>query len=241
MGEHSLRAALHFLIERRLIMQSRILLIALCAPLLSIQTGAAQETLDPSGTAQETSDDRFYADLGYNRIGSNLLDRAGAAPSIEFGGVNGHVGYRLSKHWSVEGEVMAGVENDKQKYGSIVPNSEGFDVVRSSVTTDLSHLLGVYVKGTIPVTQKLNAFARVGIAHAEFDYESDTYVTDPVTGVITAMTPVTNNTYSETGLGLGIGLTYDITDKIYLRGEYTQYDLIDLEMDSASVGIGLRF
>lgn len=149
-------------------MQSRIFFVALSAILLSSQ----------SGTAQETSEDRFHADLGYSRIGSDLLELDTQNQSLEFGGVLGRIGYRLSDHWSVEGEAITGVENDKQIYGGINSRFFGNESLTTSVRTDLSHLIGVYVKGTLPVTQKLNAFARVGIANANFEYSSEGSVTD---------------------------------------------------------------
>src|SRR6056297_766744 len=95
------------LLERQYVMQSRILFVALSATFLSSQSGNAQDT-SQSGNAQDASESSFYADLGYSRIGSNLLELNYNEPLIEFGAVNGHVGYRLSEHWSIEGEAIVG-------------------------------------------------------------------------------------------------------------------------------------
>ena len=210
-------------------MQSQLLLIALGATLFGAQNAAAEDT----------DEKKIYADLGYSRIGTDLLETDPFDSSIEFGSVGGHVGYQFSKHWSVEGEALFGVENDKRFGTNVFPTVDGDTSVSRSVKTDLSHLVGVHVKGTLPITRKLNAFARIGVASGEFDYTSEASFTNLATEETT-----TNNlsgTYTETGVALGAGLSFDVSDKIYLRGDYTQYDLIDVEMDSFSLGIGVRF
>lgn len=210
-------------------MQPKFLLFALSAPLLGVQTAAAQDTHEAN----------LYADLGYSRIGSDLLELNNLEPSLEFGGLSGHVGYRFSKHWSVEAEAVTGVENDKQIYRSLVPDIDGTNAITTSVTTDLSHLVGVFAKGTIPVTQKFDAFARVGIANTDFDYSSRSTITNLDTEETS--TSMLSGSHNESGIAVGIGLSYDISNKIYLRGEYTQYDVTDIELDNVSVSVGLRF
>ncbi|MEM7328811.1 MAG: porin family protein [Pseudomonadota bacterium] len=210
-------------------MQSRILYIALGATLLGT----------PNGLAQESSDSKVYADLGYARLGSDLLDLNSDEQSIEYGGLSGHVGYQFSDHWSVEGEAILGVENDKQFFRSVVTNVDGVESYNRSVKTDLSHLIGVYAKGSLPITDKLDVFARLGIANADFDHSSQIVVTDLETEESTSVT--SDGTMNETGIALGVGLSFQVTDKLYLRTDYTQYDLVDVELDSVSVGIGVRF
>ena len=160
--------------------------------------------------------------------------------SFEFGSVGGHVGYQFSKYWSVEGEALFGVENEKQFGTGVFPTVDGDTSVSRSVTTDLSHLVGIHVKGTLPITRKLNAFARIGIASGEFDYTTEASFTNLETEETTTNNSSTG-TYTETGVALGAGLSFDVSDKIYLRGDYTQYDLVDVELDSFSLGIGMRF
>ena len=210
-------------------MQSRILFLALSATLASTQTGHAQES----------SDDKFYADVGYSRVGSDLLELDSFAPSVEYGGLNGHVGYQFSEHWSVEGEAIVGVENNKQVFRGAFTNVDGSFSYTGTTKTDLTQLVGVYVKGTLPITGKLNAFARTGLANAEFDYSAQQIATDVETAETT--TSSFDGSFDETGIALGVGLSYDVTDKIYLRSDYTQYDFGDSELYNVGLGVGIRF
>lgn len=212
-------------------MQSRILFLALSATLASTQTGHAQES----------SDDKFYADFGYNRVGTDFLDLSESIdPAVEYGGISGHVGYQFSKHWSLEGEAIVGVENDKDFGRRVVSTVDGRTLsLNRSQKSDLSHLVGISVKGTLPITKKLDAFARIGIANAEFDVSRQTVAMDLETEE--TATSLFETSYSETGTSLGVGLSYDVTDKTYLRSDYTRYNLNNLDLDSVNLGVGVRF
>ncbi|MEM9571153.1 MAG: porin family protein [Pseudomonadota bacterium] len=206
-------------------MQTQFLFFALGATLFCAQ----------AGSAQETDSTKFSADIGYSRVGRDLPVIGSVEPEPEYGGIGGHVGYSFSQHWSVEGEAIIGVENDKDVFRSFSDTASSV----ANVKTELNHLLGVYVKGTLPITSKLNASARLGLAHAEIGYSGHTVVTDLETQETTTFT--FENSGDQSGTAIGIGLSYDVTDKIYVRGDFTQYDLTDDEMESASVGIGFRF
>jgi|GEM_PF-2830611 len=206
-------------------MQKSTFLFALGATLLSTQLGHAE------------GDDefKFYGDIGYTRIGDDIPDFGSTERSPEFGAISGHVGYELSKHWSVEGELMMGVENDKTvRFGNGINSSNFLKSKR-----ELDYLAGAYIKGTVPITGKLSAFGRLGLSQAELAISDQVSYTNLETGETDE--GIFERTESHTGIGVGAGITYDVTDKIYVRGDYTRYDLIDTELDSASIGIGLRF
>lgn len=206
-------------------MQTQFLFLALGATLFSAQ----------AGSAQEADNKKFFVDIGYTRLGHDLPGIESGGDEPEYGGIGGHVEYNFSQHWSVEGEAIFGVENDKEVFRSI---SETASRV-TSVKADLNHLLGVYVKGTLPITSKLNASARLGLAHAEIGYSGQIVDTDLETQESTTIT--FDSSGDQSGTAFGIGLSYDLTDKIYVRGDFTQFDLDDDAMESASVGVGFRF
>ncbi|MEM7458136.1 MAG: porin family protein [Pseudomonadota bacterium] len=205
-------------------MQNRPLFFALGATLLIAQ----------AVSAQESGDQKFYADIGYARLGPDLPDSIKDS-TYTHAGITGRVGYNLSKHWSIEGEAMVGVENDTTVSRDLDETSSTTIFAKS----EIKHLLGVYAKGTLPVTSKLNAFARVGVASLEVDFSTDFRVLDIATDETTTVS--FDSTDTQTGLAFGAGLSYDITDKLYLRGDFTQYDVSDVEVDSLSLGVGFRF
>jgi len=211
-------------------MQSRLLFIALSATLFGAPVTAAQDK------GQENGEEKFFADLSYSQLGNDyLVGDSAYDPDYEFSGISGHLGYRFSEHWSVEGEAMVGVENHKRQFRTIGLTES----LTTSTTTDLGQLLGVYIKGTLPITKKLKASTCVGVTYSEFDKTSQAVRTNLATNETT--TETNNWTDYEAGVALGVGLVYDVADRIYLRGDFTKYDHIDIELDSISVGVGVRF
>lgn len=211
-------------------MQLPSLVFALSAALFCAQNGTAQET------DQNDPEQKFFADIGYSRLGPDILQmHDGYEFSPEFGAVDAQIGYRLTEHWSLEGEALVGVENEKQYLS-------GFDGTFSNNrqnTYDLDYLIGAYVRGDIPVTSKLTAFARAGLASGEVDVSSNLISTNLETEEV--MNIMDDFTQSDTGIALGIGLTYDFTDKLYLRSDYARYDFEYYDLDSVSLGVGVRF
>ena len=223
-------AALKFLFERQCVMQPRSLMFALSAVLMCAQNGTAQET------DQNDPDKKFFADIGYSRLGTDILQiQEDYEFSPEFGAVDAQFGYRLTEHWSLEGEAIVGVENEKD----YLSGSDGTYSNTRQNTYDLDYLIGAYVRGDIPVTSKLTAFARAGLASVEVDVSSNLTSTNLETEEV--MNVSSDFTRSDTGIALGVGLTYDFTDKLYLRSDYARYDFEFYDLDSVSLGVGIRF
>ena len=109
-------------------MQTQFLVIALGATLFGAQ----------AVSAQENDNKKFFADIGYNRVGHDLPVFGAVEREPEYGAIGGHAGYTFSKYWSVEGEAIIGVENDKQVYRSFSDTAWS----RANVKTELEHLIG---------------------------------------------------------------------------------------------------
>ena len=189
--------------------------------------------------------DGFYVDGGISHItvdGNDLISPLYDNP--DFDSLGAHFGYDLSKHFSIEGEAIIGLDD----YSSAVQTS--FDdlggdpaQVRQtdySVESSLSHIVGAYVRGSAPVTSKLNVFGRLGIALLEMDRTSNSIVSisnsdeAPTGGSL-------SSSYTDFGAAFGAGATYNFTDKIYVRGDLTRYDLDDGDVDNMMFGAGIRF
>lgn len=69
------------------------------------------------------------------------------------------------------------------------------------------------------VTDKFAVYAHAGVTEVEFD----------VTNSYTFAPPVTEASYSETGVSYGVGATYAIDDKVSVFAEYTQVDGITFD------------
>lgn len=205
-------------------MQSRILFLALGASLLGGQ----------SAIAQDASEKKLYVDLGYSLLGEGLFGPDDEF-DVELGAISGHVGYEFSKHWSIEGEAMIGVENDKRGY-----TTTDIDTISDlRVEGELDGLLGVYLKRDLPVSKNLNIFGRVGATALEVDASARFVSIDLETDETTTQS-YSDSDY-EYGGAVGLGMTYDLTDKLFLRSDLSVIFMDEWEMHNANLGIGVRF
>ncbi|MEM9939539.1 MAG: porin family protein [Pseudomonadota bacterium] len=146
----------------------------------------------------------FYADGGYTYIGidDDTVD-------ADLGGLTARGGYDFTQNFGAELEGSFGVEDD--------------DVL--GATVELNYLVGAYGKAQLPVTEKINLFARAGVVNAELE------VSDAGVSV----------SESDTGAGYGLGGTFNVSEQFYVRGDYTRYDIEDLEADAFTISLGLKF
>jgi len=194
--------------------------------------------------AMPTFADGFYVDGGVSLISVEGDDLIAPLNGPEFDSLGAHFGFDLSKHFSIEGEVIIGLDS----YSSTVQTrftdlgDDPGQVRQTDYWTEssLSAIVGAYVRSSAPVTPKLNVFGRLGIAHIEIDQTSN--FRDVVSN--SDEEPATNSlshTFSDVGAAFGAGATYDLTDKIYVRGDLTRYDLNHGDVDNMMIGAGIRF
>ncbi len=133
---------------------------------------------------------------------------------VDLGAITAHGGFDFNENFGIEGEAAFGVAD------------EDFSDGINSASIDLSYLVGVYGKVQMPVGENVNLFARAGLVNAELDVE--------VTGLGTT-------SESDTGAGFGVGGTFAFSERMFVRGDYTRYDIEDLEADAFTVALGAKF
>jgi len=113
--------------------------------------------------------------------------------------VQGIIGYRLNSFLALEGSYI-----DFGSYGSSAANAK---------TTGYTAAL----KGTIPITQTVEIFAKAGQLWHETDYNIATV----------------SGSSDDKSLFAGAGVNFKVTDNFLLNAQYTWYD-VDLEADNVS-------
>ncbi|MET0963425.1 MAG: outer membrane beta-barrel protein [Noviherbaspirillum sp.] len=98
--------------------------------------------------------------------------------------------------------------------------------------------LNLDVVGILPLTDKLSAFARAGVTHAQ---ARDNFSS---TGLVNR--PSSSPSKRDTNYKFGVGVQYAVTDRLELRGEVERYRINDAignkgDIDLASVGLVYRF
>lgn len=186
----------------------------------------------------------FYVDGGISMISVEGDDFIAPLNGPDFDSLGAHFGFDLSKHFSIEGEAIIGLDDYASTVQTFSTNlGDDPAQIRETeewVESSLSHLVGAYVRGNAPVTSKLNVFGRLGIAQLEIDHTSHYIVSIPDSDE-TPVAGSSSRSISDIGAAFGAGATYELTDKIYIRGDLTRYDLDHGEVDNMMIGAGIRF
>lgn len=195
-------------------------------------------------TAAPAMADGFYADGGFSVTSMNNDQAFDPLFDPEFESLGAHFGKEFSKYLSIEGEALIGLKGQSISYDSIElvlgSDPEQYSVIDYDSELSLSFILGAYGRATLPVTSRLSLFGRLGYAKVEVDrrtivlesiLDSDD---DPLETLVA-------NTLSDSGLAYGVGATFDVTDKVYIRGDYSRYDLEYDELDNVMISAGIRF
>lgn len=154
----------------------------------------------------------FYADAGYSFVGIDVEEQ-GVSVDLDLGVIAGHAGYKFNENFAIEGELGFGVSDEEFSDGV------------NNASIGINYLLGVYGVGTLPVGENVELFGRVGVVQAEAEAELNGFSTSE----------------SETGFAAGVGADFTFGEGLYIRGEYTRYDIEELQADAFAIGIGYRF
>lgn len=137
----------------------------------------------------------------YGTIGYANVDTGDA----NLGAIQGRLGYRFNPYVGVEGEAAFGVSGDTV----------------GAVDIDLSHEVGAYVVGFVPVTPRADLFARVGYTSSRFD---------------TSLGDADGD-----GVAFGVGGQYHFTDKDGVRLDWTRHDYDAGEADVWALAYTRKF
>lgn len=155
----------------------------------------------------------WYVDGGYAFIGIDA-DTDDGSVDLDLGAIGGHFGYNATPYLGLEGQVLVGVQDEEATAAGI------------TASVGLNYLIGAYGRLQAPLGDRASVYARAGIVQAEAEVSVTGFGTD---------------SDSETGAGYGLGGMVDVTDRMFIRGDYTRYDIEDLEADAFMIGIGAKF
>lgn len=140
--------------------------------------------------AQDAGTPSIYGTLGY--AGSNV-------EGVDLGAIQGRLGARFGKYLGVEGELAAGVKNDKTY------------VAGAPVKVDLQHQAAVYGVGFLPVAPNVDLFARVGYGNTK----------------LKASAAGASASDDGDSWNYGVGGQYMVDAKNGVRADFTRYDFKD--------------
>ena len=138
-------------------------------------------------------------------------------------------GYHLNKYFALEGGYF-----DLGRYG-FTANTTPLGTLNGNVKV---RGLNMDLVGTLPITDKFSAIARVGVTRAK---TSDSFI-----GTGAVFVPNQNPSIHDTNYKAGLGLQYAFSDALMVRTEIERYRLNDAvghhaNVDHISVGLTYRF
>lgn len=138
-------------------------------------------------------------------------------------------GYQLNRNFAIEGG-----------YFNLGDNSYTYNTTPAGTFTGNSQVRGLNLDlvGTLPLTDRFSAFARVGAAYAQNRTSFSS------TGLVPAN--LSNPREKGTNLKIGAGVQYAFTDRLSMRAELERYRISDPvrnkgHIDMASLGLIYRF
>jgi len=173
------------------------------------------------------------ATIDNDRISSGLLGSGLTATSIadddRDSGYKLFGGYQINKYFAVEAGYF-----DLGQFG-FVANTLPTGTLSGSIKIKGVNLDAV---GSLPITDKFSAFARLGVTHAH------TKGSFAGTGAVNVLDP--SPRASDNNLKVGLGVQYAFTDALSLRAEIERYRINDAvgnkgDIDLASIGLVYRF
>lgn len=149
----------------------------------------------------------------------------------EIAGVRG--GFNFTPHFAVEGEFIAGIDDNTFSYSSVHPVTD--ERIDTDVNYGLDSVISVFGKATLPVGDKFALHARMGVTH--------TKTTSTSRSVASESGEIWENSLerNEAGVAYGIGATFNLTDKIYTRADATRYEGFAEDLEAVTVSVGFKY
>ena len=155
----------------------------------------------------------FYVEGFVGALFSEETDDFTATDRIWSSTLGARAGYDWTENFSLEAELQTSLNEEKLYIGT-----DGNHVsMRSNAA--------IFGRFALPLNERLSLHARIGFASTEFETSIGPYEYI--------------NKYD--GGAYGLGGAFDITDKVYIRGDLTRYDTGAVESDSVTLGAGFRF
>ncbi len=198
----------------------------------SILLATAAASLASAAYAQDTG---LYVEGGYQYLD---VKPDGAESGVDTNGIAARAGWKFNPNFSIEAELATGIEdgdfdfNTDEDEFNFDDNNDGdlSDVIAASGDLGLNYLVGAYGKVSLPLTERLGAYARAGYAYIDLDASLQT------PGGLDI-----NVEDSADGPAFGAGMEYGLTDNLYLKGDYTYYSFDSTDTSGVMLGVGFKF
>ncbi|MDO9435630.1 MAG: outer membrane beta-barrel protein [Hydrogenophaga sp.] len=169
---------------------------------------------------------KLYAEIGYAQFDYSERDADPILPStvkLSPRAATGTFGYRFMPNLAAEGFMGIGLGTGTMKVtldGEDVPND---------IKSKVKYALGVFVKPSIAVHERVELFARLGWVRQKLEVSSATE----------------SDSASSAGVAYGVGANFNLTSRSYIQASWMTYfkdnKPIKRKSDGFAMAYGLRF
>jgi outer membrane immunogenic protein len=209
-------------------MIASILRRAVCCAALATGLAAAAHAQTESGG--------LYIQGGYSWLNFEAED---TGYEVDTDAVTARIGLQFNPMFAIEADLSAGIDDGDFDFDSseddldFDDNNDGdfTDVINLSGDLGLDFMAAAYGRFILPVSDKFELSARAGYAYAQVEANA----------VTPGGTSITLAEDAEDGFTAGAGLSYDITENLELRADYTWYGFDAVDVTGATVALGVKF
>lgn len=189
-----------------------------------------------AANAQAVEDTGLYVQGGYSYLNFEAND---TGYSVDTNAITARLGWQFTPMLGIEADLSAGIDEGDLDFDSTEDdldfddNNDGdfTDIINVSGDLGLDYLAAAYGRAVFPISDRLDLSLRGGYAYAQVDAN--------------AITPGGNQVQigedAEDGFTAGAGLTFDLTENLELRADYTWFGLDEVDVNSGTIAIGLKF
>jgi opacity protein-like surface antigen len=189
----------------------------------------------PSAFAQEERGG-LYLDGGYSFYRFEANDTGAEADT---NALNARLGFQFGPHWAIEAELAGGIDDGDFDFDSTEDeidfdgNNDGdfTDAINGTGNIGMDFLAAAYVRYIVPVSDRWDVSARVGYAYTQLDVNAQTL----------GGSTVTLFEEEEDGFTAGAGVTFDLTESLQLRADYTWFGFDEVDANAGTISVGLKF
>lgn len=170
--------------------------------LITAASALALAALIPAVASAQTANvgTTFYGTLGYADSNTDHLN---------LGTIQGRIGARFGQHFGVEGELAAGVTNDKTTVSGV------------DIKAKIQNQEAIYAVGFLPLNSQWDLLARIGYGDTRAKAKASAFnVADSESG----------NSWN-----YGVGAQYHFDDKNGVRADYTREEYTGSNSGAANV------
>lgn len=192
--------------------------------------------LAAAANAQAVEDTGLYIQGGYSYFNFEAQD---TGYSVDTNALTARLGWQLTPMFGIEADLSAGIDEGDLDFDSseddldFDANNDGdfTDVINVSGDLGLDFLAAAYGRAVFPISDRFEISGRVGYAYAEVNANA--------VGPGGVVIPIAED--AEDGFTAGAGLTFDLTENLELRADYTWFGLDEVDVNGGTIAIGLKF